>query len=210
MYLRSYTLSPCWPGSACSQFLTNMYIQSSRPPYLNMRYSRTPDGIKPCLEFSWTHMLAKLHPRPRPCQRHHLKVFSQHLTCTSFPSMGSDSREPKGTHLVWYQILRNRFSGQNLELDHSPARWEEDLITGSWGESTGGGSCTIGHFTCVTQTIKNLPAMQEMRVRSLGWEDPLEKEIATYSSILAWRIPWTGEPGGLQFMGLQSWTWLSN
>ena len=42
-----------------------------------------------------------------------------------------------------------------------------------------------------------------MQVRSLGWEDPLEKEMATHSSILAWRIPWTEEPGGLQSMGLQ-------
>ena len=45
--------------------------------------------------------------------------------------------------------------------------------------------------------------MQEMWVRSLGWEDPLEKEIATHFSILVWRIPWTEEPGGLQSMGLQ-------
>ena len=51
--------------------------------------------------------------------------------------------------------------------------------------------------------VKNLPAMQEIRVRSLGWEDPLEKGMATHSSILAWRIPWTEEPGGLQSMGLQ-------
>ena len=47
------------------------------------------------------------------------------------------------------------------------------------------------------QTVKNLPAMQETWVRSLGQEDPLEKEIATLSSILAWRIPWTEESGGL-------------
>ena len=45
--------------------------------------------------------------------------------------------------------------------------------------------------------------MQEMQVRSLGWEDPLEKEMAILSSILAWEIPWTEEPGGLQYMGLQ-------
>ena len=45
--------------------------------------------------------------------------------------------------------------------------------------------------------------MQEMQVRSLGWEDPLEKEMAILSSILAWDIPWTEEPGGLQYMGLQ-------
>ena len=55
----------------------------------------------------------------------------------------------------------------------------------------------------VAQMVKNLPAMQETQVLSLGWEDPLEKGMATQSSILAWRIPWTEEPGGLQFMGLQ-------
>ena len=54
--------------------------------------------------------------------------------------------------------------------------------------------------------VKDLPAMQEsqeMQVRSLGWEDPLEKEMATNSNILAWRIPWTEEPGGLQSIGSQ-------
>ena len=51
--------------------------------------------------------------------------------------------------------------------------------------------------------IKNLPAMQETWVQSLGWEDPLEKEMATHSSILAWAVSWTEEPGGLPFMGLQ-------
>ena len=53
----------------------------------------------------------------------------------------------------------------------------------------------------VAQTVKNLPAMQETWVQSLGQEDPLEKGMANHSSILAWRIPWTEEPGGLQFMG---------
>ena len=51
--------------------------------------------------------------------------------------------------------------------------------------------------------VKNLPAMQETHIKSLGWKDPLEKGMATYSSILAWKIPWTEEPGGLQFMGSQ-------
>ena len=58
----------------------------------------------------------------------------------------------------------------------------------------------------MAQLVKNLPAMQEMqetRVPALGQEDPLEKEMATHSSILACRVPWTGEPGGLQSMGLQ-------
>ena len=53
----------------------------------------------------------------------------------------------------------------------------------------------------VAQLVKNLPAMQETWVPSLSWEDPLEKEKATHSSILAWRIPWTEEPGQLQSMG---------
>ena len=48
----------------------------------------------------------------------------------------------------------------------------------------------------VAQMVKNLPVMQETQVQSLGWEDPLEKEMATHSSMLAWRIPWTEEPDG--------------
>ena len=55
----------------------------------------------------------------------------------------------------------------------------------------------------MAQLIKNLPTMWETWVRSLGWEDPLEKGMATHFSILAWKIPWTEEPGGLQSMGLQ-------
>ena len=51
--------------------------------------------------------------------------------------------------------------------------------------------------------VKNLLAVQETQVRCLDWEDPLEKEMATHSSILAWKIPWTEKPGGLQFVGLQ-------
>ena len=53
----------------------------------------------------------------------------------------------------------------------------------------------------MAQLVKNLPAMRETWVQSLGREDPLEKEMATHSSFLAWRIPWTEEPGGLQSMG---------
>ena len=63
-------------------------------------------------------------------------------------------------------------------------------------------------YTClwaslVAQTVKNLPAMQETGIQSLDWEDLLEKGMATHSSIRAWRIPWTKEPGRLQFIGLQ-------
>ena len=63
----------------------------------------------------------------------------------------------------------------------------------------------------VTQTVENLPAVQVTRVQSLGWKDPLEKGMATHSSILAWEIPWTEDPGGLQSMGVtKSQTRLSN
>ena len=55
----------------------------------------------------------------------------------------------------------------------------------------------------VAQTVKRLPTMQETRVRSLGGEDPLKKEMATHSSTLAWKIPWMEEPGRLQSMGSQ-------
>ena len=64
----------------------------------------------------------------------------------------------------------------------------------------------------IAQMVKNLPTMPETWVQSLGWEDPLEKGMATHSSILAWRIPWTEEPGGLRSMG--SWrvgyNWMTN
>ena len=67
-----------------------------------------------------------------------------------------------------------------------------------WG---GGGKCTLASLEA--QMEKKLPAMQETWAQSLGQEDPLEKEMATYSSILAWRILWTEEPGSLQSMGSQ-------
>ena len=61
----------------------------------------------------------------------------------------------------------------------------------------------------LAQTAKNLPAIQERRSRSLGGEDPLEEEMATHSNLLAWEIPWTEEPGGLQSMGSQRVSGLS-
>ena len=61
----------------------------------------------------------------------------------------------------------------------------------------------IGLASLVAQMVKTLPAMQETRVQSLGYEDPLDEGMATHSSILAWRIPWTEEPGGLQSIELQ-------
>ena len=62
----------------------------------------------------------------------------------------------------------------------------------------------------MAQTVKRLSTMWETRVRSLGREDPLEKEMAIHSSTSAWKIPWTEEPGRLQSMGSQSWTRLND
>ena len=76
--------------------------------------------------------------------------------------------------------------------------WEDALEKYSWA-------------SLVAHSVKNLPEMQETWVRSLGWEDPLEEGIATHSSILAWRIPWTEDPGRLQSVGVtKSQTWLIN
>ena len=61
----------------------------------------------------------------------------------------------------------------------------------------------FSYFPNLAQMVKNLPTMQETRVQFLGQDDPLEKRMATHFSMFAWRIPWTEEPGGLQFVGLQ-------
>ena len=58
-------------------------------------------------------------------------------------------------------------------------------------------SMLLATYSLIAQLVKNLPVMQETWVRFLGWEDPLEKEVAPHSSILAWRVPWTEEPGRL-------------
>ena len=82
-----------------------------------------------------------------------------------------------------------------------PLQWKLGVLTTGmmWNSSL------FIFFTAslVAQSVKNLPAVQETRIWSLGWEDPLEKEMATHSSILAWKISWTKEPGGLQSMGSQ-------
>ena len=81
-------------------------------------------------------------------------------------------------------------------------------LTRDWTPALKGGFFFLFPWLCqvlplVAQRLKHLPPMQETRVRSLGWEDPLEKEMVTHSSILAWRIPWTEEPGRLQSTGSQ-------
>ena len=77
------------------------------------------------------------------------------------------------------------------------------IHTVEWYQPLKKNNVLIHATTPVAQLVKNLPAVQETRVRSLGWEDLLEKEMATHSSILAWKISWTEKPGGLQSMGSQ-------
>ena len=98
---------------------------------------------------------------------------------------------------VWKQCVNHPVTRQGSAISsawHATATWEERLNQARKGES---------REALVVQTVKNLLATQETWVRSLGQEDPLEKEMTTDSSVLAWRIPWTEEPGGLQSMGSQ-------
>ena len=80
---------------------------------------------------------------------------------------------------------------------------ESNQIPSILNTSIYGERALVNPLSLVAQTVKRLPKMRETWVQSLGWEDPLEKKMATHSSILAWKIPWTEEPGRLQPMGSQ-------
>ena len=90
----------------------------------------------------------------------------------------------------WKQWLTLFFSGSKITADGDCSHEIKTLTPWS-------------NMSLVAQMVKRLSAMQETQVRSLGWEDPLEKEMAAHSSILAWKIPWTVEPGRLPSMGPQ-------
>ena len=90
--------------------------------------------------------------------------------------------------LVWDKCYT--LSSSVTMEDADSIKKERNSIWGNWA-------------SLVAQLVKNLPAVEETRVQSLGWEDPLEKEMATHSSILAWKISWTEEPGGRQPMESQ-------
>ena len=147
-----------------------------------------------------------------------MDVFFSHSYSTSLhlPS----GAELKGLKVVLSLWLLVTFNHWVLEVE-----WQrevhEECFTGSrglvyfgtWkvGTSTTAlslslkfGNSLLSWASLVAETVKNLPAMRETWIQSLGWENPLEKGKAIYSSILAWRIPWTEEPGRLQSMGSQS------
>ena len=105
-------------------------------------------------------------------------------------------------------FLPEESHGQRSPVGYSPKGRKElniTKVTRTWTYIT-----QYVWTSLVAQTVKHLPTKLETRVQSLGWEDLLEKEMETHSNILAWKIPWTEEPGRLQSMGLQSPTWLSD
>ena len=116
------------------------------------------------------------------------------------------STQYSGINYLSFRCPRERSSPSAVFTQNS-------VFLEAWGileYLNGGLHCS--RASLVAQMVKNLPAMQESLVRSLGQEDPLQKEMATHSSILAWRIPWTEEPGGLQPMGSQrvGHDWVTN
>ena len=150
----------------------------------------------------------------------------------SIPGSGRSSGESKGYPLQYSwaslvaQLVKNppamqetpaQSLGQEDPLEKGMATHSSILAWRiPWAVQTMG-SQKVGHdwatFTwasLVTQLVKNLPVMQKTQVHSTSQEDPMEKEMATYSSTLAWKIPWTEEQDRLQSMDSQSWTWLCN
>ena len=99
-----------------------------------------------------------------------------------------------------YKRQRKQRSNCQQSLDHRKAKEFQKNITSA---SLIRRKPLTVWTSLVVQTVKSLPTMQETWVWSLGWEEPLEKETATHSSTLAWKIPWTEEPGRLQSMGSQ-------
>ena len=106
---------------------------------------------------------------------------------------------------MYTDTLKLGFSGSSVGKEFTCNAGDPGSFPGS-GRSPGEGigySFQYSWASLVAQKVKNLPAMQETWVQSLGWEDPLEEGTATHSSILAWRIPWTEEPDRLQSTGSQ-------
>ena len=118
--------------------------------------------------------------------------------------------DTQGTGTEWCRHTDPRRDGALIfDRGAEEIQWREDglLIKGCWNHWPSLGRRKNSSWTSwtslVAQTVKRLPTMQETWVRSLGQDDPLEKEMATHSSSLAWKIPWTEEPGRLQSMGSQ-------
>jgi len=106
--------------------------------------------------------------------------------------------DPRGSETE-AAVLGRGGDGAHVRSKHSPPLTTQSLLMPVPLEASRQGRASL-----VAQRVKNLPAVQETRIRSLGQEDPREKAMVTHSRILAWRIPWTEKPGGLQSMGSQT------
>ena len=111
-------------------------------------------------------------------------------------------RKKNGTGVINLPDFRLYYKATVIKTEWS---WHKDRNIDQWNkiESPEMNPCTYGQASLVAQMVKRLPTMWENWVRSLGWEDSLEKEMAIHSSTIAWKIPWTEEPGRLQSMGSQ-------
>ena len=110
------------------------------------------------------------------------------------------------TRATWDQSLFQEHPLEKIKATHSSIPAWRISWTSPWGRKeymTEQLSLSLFWTSLMAQPVRSLPAMQEIWIWSLGWEDPLEKEMATHSSILVWNIPWTEKPGRLQFMGSQ-------
>ena len=139
-------------------------------------------------------------------------ISAESMPCSSSSSARQNTEAPGGEKSPLLGIWRY-CSFFFPSVPNSPRKVRHWCKSGVWGESAISCQCTEVSYnpsafclscripftgaSLVAQLVKNLPAMQETWVRFLGWEDPLEEEMATHSSILAWRIPWTEEPGRL-------------
>ena len=117
---------------------------------------------------------------------------------------GATTTWMNGSETQWWAKEAKRDINSSIHTGKVILFWGKEQNKTKPGTVVASGNCD--------SDVKCLPTMQETQVWSLGWDDPLEKEMATHSSILAWRIPWTEEPGGLQSMGLQrvGHDWVTN
>ena len=159
--------------------------------------------------------------------RHHENFplsYGDRGQCHIDPSLGSTEVQKDSTYITWSSSVRKiclsyliYFSVTYISVYISLILWVTiqyyiiyfivgTIMALAIGSFQVGSCVPLTYFLLVFEhllTLKNLPEMQEIWIWSLGQEDPLEKEMATLSSILAWEIPWTEEPGGLHFMGPQ-------
>ena len=149
----------------------------------------------------WAHIQCK----NAPFHKHGRGLFKYNLFCITLSKTGFHCTSFNNKKIYWVLHLCLGFPGSSASKEFTWNARDPSLIPGL-GRSPGEGigySLQYSWASLVGQVVKNPPTMQETWIRPLGWEDTLEKGMATHSSILAWRTAWTDEPGKLQSMGSQ-------